>query len=97
MTSFPINYEYDSRNGIFFDGMAETAEDARVVMSAIFTEANGEPTESSLPSLATTEAGITCKTRGEIEKMWADEIAAGYVTPLRVWGGWVAQVEYWEA
>ena len=72
------------------DGMAETADEARARMSEMLTEANGEPTEAPLPHIATTEAGQK-GTREQVEDWWSDEIAAGWVSPLQVYGGWVAR------
>lgn len=94
MTSYPINYEYDKNAGSTYDGTAETAEAARDVFSTMLTEANGEPTEAPEPWLTTTEAGMK-STRDKIEQAWAAEIAAGWVTPLQVYNGWIAEVTYW--
>lgn len=96
MTSYPINYEYDKRTGSFYTGFAETPDEARAIISDMLTEANGEKTDAPMPYLATTEAGIT-GSREQIESWWADEIADGWVTPVQVWRGWIAQVEYWNA
>lgn len=94
MTAYPVNFQYDTSAGAMFDGMAETEAEARVIESAIRTEANGEPTEAPAAFLTTREAG-PLGSRDQICEWWADEIAAGYVTPIQVWGGYVAQVEFW--
>ncbi|WP_340109495.1 hypothetical protein [Pikeienuella sp. HZG-20] len=96
MTRYPINAQYDMRDGLTHDGMAETAEEARAIMSAMLTVANEEPTEAPEPYITSTEVGPK-GSREQLSDWWADEIAAGYVTPIAVYGGYVAQVEYWTA
>ena len=95
MTQYPVNYHYDKRDSSMYDGMAATAGEAQKITSAILTEANGEPTEAPLPRIMSTEAGPK-GTREQVESWWADEIAAGWVSVIQVYGGWVAQVEYWD-
>lgn len=95
--TYPVNFEYDKRDGIYYDGLAETEAEARAINSEGLAGANGEPAVSPPMHLASTEAGPTMKNRRLIEEWWADEIAAGWASPLQVYSGWVAQVEYWEA
>lgn len=97
MTSYPVNFQYDKYDGQMFDGVAETSEEARAIMSEILTEANAEPTEAPEPRLATTECGAYGRNREDIESWWADEIAAGYCKPVKAWNGWIAEVTYWTA
>lgn len=95
MTSYPVNYVYDRSEGSLFDGMAATAEEARAIIDAIASEAEGAPVTAQPPRLATTEAGQIATSRAQVEDWWADEIAEGWVAPVQVWGGWKAEVTYW--
>jgi hypothetical protein len=94
MTRYPINFEYDRSFGSLYDGAAATADEARAIMSDLLTEAAGMPTVAPEPYIASTEAGPV-GTEEQVRRWWADEIAAGWVTPIRVYGGYVAQVEHW--
>ena len=96
MTTYPVNYEYDKHSGSMFDGLAKTAEEARAINSEILTEAEGEETKSPEMTLTTTEAG-PYGTRAQIEEWWAKEITQGWVRPIKVYSGYVAEVEYWTA
>lgn len=94
MTSYPVNFEYDKHSGVMHDGFANSADDAKAILSTLLTVANGTPTEAPTPYLTSCEAGPR-GTKEQIETWWADDIAAGWVTPLRVNSGYVAQVEHW--
>lgn len=97
MTRYPINYQYDRRSGSEHDGFAGDAEEARAVIVRLLIEADDETDETSVPvpRLMSTEAGTVERSRQDVERWWADEIAAGWAAPTQVYGGWVVEVSYW--
>lgn len=97
MTTYPINYRYSHRDGSSDDGFAATADEALAVIRGYLTQ--GGVDESDLPTaarLTTTEAGAVQRRREDVERDWADEIAAGWARVTQVYGGYKIMVETWE-
>jgi hypothetical protein len=92
---YPVNFQYEKFEGVRFDGMADTAHEARKILTERMTAARGRLTVAPVPVLKESEVGPYGQAREDIQVWWRNEIAAGFCTPIRVWGGWIAKMEYW--
>jgi hypothetical protein len=90
MTSYPINFSYD-RDGSHHEGFAATADEAMAIIRA---DRGGEWNVVGA-ELATCEVGITRRSRAEVEEIWADEIAAGWMSVIQVYSGFRAEAMFW--
>lgn len=94
MTAYPVNFAYDATGGVHHDGFAPSEDEARTIIEAILSEAEGQPTTVEVIRLDEVQAGRAAS-KAEIERWWADEIDEGWVSTRQVYGGWVAIATGW--
>lgn len=96
MTRYPVNYEYNSRDGNVHDGFAASEEEARDIILRQLAENDPDTSTDALKlELTTRDCGSTTRDRAEFERHWADEIKAGWVQPRQVSGGWKGEATCW--